>query len=123
MGEEKKMAGVVRKECPMREGKEGVWMCTMVGRPQLCKDVPLDICVSLSLGYERGRKDMAAELNTPRRVITKAWEYSVCQNCGKDFSDFEECDDGYIRRAESLERCPYCGQKITWYDDLDFGKE
>ena len=28
--------------------------------------------------------------------------------------EYEECDDGYYHRAYSLERCPYCGQKIKW---------
>ena len=54
------------------------------------------------------------EINIPKKVITEDWESSVCPNCKENFSEYEECDDGYYQRAYSLERCPYCGQKLKW---------
>ena len=33
---------------------------------------------------------------------------------GQDFFDYEPCDDGYYQRAYSMERCPFCGQKLNW---------
>lgn len=61
-------------------------------------------------GYEQAIKDM----NTPMQVIQKNWSPSVCPRCEKDFSDMENCNDGYYNRAYGLERCPYCGQKLEW---------
>ena len=54
------------------------------------------------------------ELNTPMETITEDWRASVCPHCGHDFMDYEPCNDGYYKRAVSLERCPYCGQKLLW---------
>ena len=54
------------------------------------------------------------EINTLQIMIIKDWEPSVCPRCNERFSAYEDCDDGYYRRAYSLERCPYCGQKVKW---------
>ena len=54
-------------------------------------------------------------LNTSKKVIMKNWSPSKCPTCGENFYDYEPCDDGYYQRAYSLERCPYCGQKLDWY--------
>ena len=68
---------------------------------------------------ESQRREKAAlehieKFQTPMYVIQKNWNPSECPRCHHDFYDYEECDDGYYTRAESLERCPYCGQKLTW---------
>lgn len=60
--------------------------------------------------YEQALKD----INTPKQMITENWEPSKCPTCHESFYDYEPCDDGYYDRATSLERCPFCGQKIIW---------
>lgn len=65
---------------------------------------------SFWVGYNRALD----EINQPRLVIQEDWCPSMCPRCGKDFSDFEPCNDGYYSRCVSLDRCPYCGQKIKW---------
>lgn len=64
--------------------------------------------------YNNLQKNILEEINTPRTMIPKDWVPSVCPRCKERFSEYEECDDGYYHRAYSLERCPYCGQKIKW---------
>lgn len=64
--------------------------------------------------YNDLQERILQEINTPRKMITKNWEPSVCPRCNESFSDYEECDDGYYQRAYALQRCPYCGQKIKW---------
>lgn len=61
-------------------------------------------------GYEQALKD----INKPRMVIQENWNPSECPRCKESFSDYEPCNDGYYKRAYSLERCPYCGQKLKW---------
>lgn len=65
-----------------------------------------------AIGYHKAIED----INTPKRVIIKEWNPSECPACHHDFSDYEMCNDGYYTRAESLSRCPYCGQLILWRD-------
>ena len=67
-----------------------------------------------SLAYEIGYKDAIMELNTPIDMITINWNPSECPRCHNSFVDYEPCNDGFYDRATSLERCPYCGQKISW---------
>lgn len=50
----------------------------------------------------------------PILVIQEKWSASACPRCKESFFDYEKCDDGYYTRASSLERCPYCGQNLTW---------
>ena len=54
------------------------------------------------------------DFNTPMKMIEEKWNPSKCPRCYSDFSEYEECDDGYYNRAVGFERCPYCGQKISW---------
>lgn len=55
--------------------------------------------------YQKGYEQVLKDINIPRKVIQ-----------GKEsYYDYEECDDGYYDRAYSLERCPYCGQKLEWW--------
>ncbi|MCL2312270.1 MAG: hypothetical protein FWC41_07275 [Firmicutes bacterium] len=54
-------------------------------------------------------------LNTPKKPIIEDWQVSTCPNCDEGFYDYEPCNDGYYKRAYSLERCPYCGQKLKWH--------
>lgn len=52
---------------------------------------------------------------TPIYVLQPKWDNSKCPRCGESFyPDYETCDDGYYNRPYGLERCPYCGQKLTW---------
>ena len=71
-------------------------------------------CYDTKNEYINLQKKIIEELNTPQKMITREWEPSVCPRCNEQFSAYEDCDDGYYRRAYSLERCPYCGQKIKW---------
>lgn len=64
--------------------------------------------------YERGYRQALNDINTPMGVIMLKWNPSECPRCRKNFSDFEPCDDGYYDRATSMERCPFCGQKLEW---------
>ena len=54
------------------------------------------------------------QLNSPVKPIIKDYYPSECPTCKEDFSDYEPCNDGYYKRAYTLERCPYCGQKLIW---------
>lgn len=74
------------------------------------------IVTSESIDYKKGYKQAIADLNKPILMITENWDPSKCPRCDKSFYDYEECDDGYYDRATSLERCPYCGQKIVWHE-------
>ena len=64
--------------------------------------------------YERGYERALEDINRPMCVVAEKWNPSDCPRCGHDFSDYEECDDGYYNRATNLYRCPYCGQKLDW---------
>jgi hypothetical protein len=66
--------------------------------------------------YIRAIKDLLEMLNRPERPVTEDWQVSTCPTCEEGFYDYEECDDGYYTRAYSLDRCPFCGQKLKWYD-------
>lgn len=54
----------------------------------------------------------ALDINIPKEVIIKPRESSQCPNCEKHFE--EDCNDGYYTRAYTMERCPYCQQKLKW---------
>lgn len=76
----------------------------------------LDGTLSKSNDYTIGYHKAIEDINTPKRVVIKEWNPSECPACHHDFSDYEMCNDGYYTRAESLNRCPYCGQLILWCD-------
>lgn len=63
----------------------------------------------------KNENDYIKALNTCKKPIMADWESSVCPTCGESFDDYEDCNDGYYDRAYSLERCPYCGQKLEWF--------
>lgn len=69
-----------------------------------------------SVEYQKGYEQALKDINKPRKVIIENWEPSICPRCRERFYDYEPCDDGYYQRAYSLERCPFCGQKLKWYD-------
>lgn len=50
----------------------------------------------------------------PMLVFQTMWSPSQCPRCYMHFGNYEDCNDGYYKRACSLKRCPYCGQKIKW---------
>lgn len=62
------------------------------------------------LGYQQALKD----INNPMKMIMPKWGSSECPRCGNVFYEYETCNDGFYKRAKSLDRCPYCGQKIEW---------
>lgn len=64
--------------------------------------------------YERGYQQALEDMNQPMNVIAEKWSPSECPRCGKDYYTFEPCDDGYYQRATTMERCPFCGQKLDW---------
>lgn len=63
----------------------------------------------------KNENDYIKALNTGKKPIMSDWEPSVCPTCGESFDDYEDCHDGYYDRAQSLYRCPYCGQKLEWF--------
>lgn len=72
------------------------------------------------LGFEDGKEYYKEKINTPRLVIQQQWKPSRCPTCGEYFDDYEDCNDGYYKRAYNLNRCPFCGQKIKWELGLDY---
>lgn len=64
--------------------------------------------------YIRGYQKALEDINDPMLVILKRWNPSECPRCHRDFSEFEECEDGCYNRATNRDRCPYCGQKLKW---------
>lgn len=64
--------------------------------------------------YQKGYQQALADINIPQQVIQENWNPSKCPRCYTSFHDYEPCDDGYYKRAQSLERCPFCGQKLEW---------
>lgn len=64
--------------------------------------------------YEEGYAQALADISTPMVPVCRKWEASECPRCGSSFVEYEECNDGYYRRAYDLGRCPYCGQKLDW---------
>lgn len=70
--------------------------------------------IELMNEYQRGYQQALRDMNTPMQVIADKWSPTMCARCGSAFVDYEPCDDGYYKRATSLERCPYCGQMLDW---------
>jgi len=64
--------------------------------------------------YERGYKQALDDISSPQAVVAERWSLSECPRCAENFRDYEPCDDGYYKRAMSMLRCPYCGQKLDW---------
>lgn len=82
-----------------------------------------DIVVDLSELYDLNSKEFKSgyaqalkDINTPLLMIMEDYSPSKCPRCQKDYFEYEPCDDGYYKRATSLERCPYCGQNIVWWE-------
>lgn len=73
-----------------------------------------EVLGNLHTDFGRGYQKALEEINTPMNVIMPKWSPSKCPRCQKDFSDYEPCNDGYYDRANSMERCPFCGQKLDW---------
>ena len=69
---------------------------------------------NMQTDFERGYQKALEEINMPMNVIIPKWNSSKCPRCQKDFSDYEPCNDGYYDRANTMERCPFCGQKLNW---------
>lgn len=64
--------------------------------------------------YERGYRRAFEDINRPMAVVAEQWNPSGCPRCEQSYDDFEPCDDGYYKRATTMERCPFCGQKLDW---------
>lgn len=64
--------------------------------------------------YERGYRRALEDINRPMCVVSSQRKPLLCPRCGKSFSDYESCDDGYYNRPKSMSRCPFCGQKLDW---------
>ena len=64
--------------------------------------------------YKRGYEQALKDINIPMNVIAEGWSYSRCPRCGRDYSEYEYY---YYDRADELERCPYCGQRLCWYNE------
>ena len=64
--------------------------------------------------YKRGYQRALEDINMPMAVVADRWKPSACPRCNESFADYEQCDDGYYKRAVNLYRCPFCGQKLDW---------
>ena len=64
--------------------------------------------------FQRGYAQALEDINRPMCVIAEKWNPSECPRCGRSFEGYEDFDNGYYLRAQGLERCPYCGQKLDW---------
>ena len=64
--------------------------------------------------YEHGYLRALEDINRPMAVVAEKWNPSSCPRCGESFDEYEPCNDGWYKRAVSLERCPFCGQRLDW---------
>ena len=65
---------------------------------------------------ERGSKHLrtaieACELQIQKQPISKSWSPNLCPHCDADLGGV--CDDGYYENPR-YERCPVCGQRLTY---------
>ena len=64
--------------------------------------------------YKREYQRALEDINMPMAVVADRWKPSACPMCNESFADYEQCNDGYYKRAVNLYRCPFCGQKLDW---------
>lgn len=67
--------------------------------------------------FMKGYQQALESINHPMAVIKEKWNPSVCPRCKNDFYDIEPCHDGYYERATGMDKCPFCGQKLDWYNE------
>ncbi len=65
-------------------------------------------------GLKEGWERAVREYNTPKLPITEKYENSRCPQCRRYFDEYETIEDSVVWRAVTLERCPWCGQKLKW---------
>ena len=54
----------------------------------------------------------AVEKQNPKKIIIRNLRSTFCPTCGHELST--SWDDGYYKHPTFLERCPNCGQAISW---------
>ena len=54
----------------------------------------------------------AVEKQKTKRIIIRNWSPTRCPTCGHELST--SLGDGYYKHPTFLERCPECGQVISW---------
>jgi len=65
-------------------------------------------------GFKNGYEQAIKDFNTPKFPIMERYDNSKCPRCGRYFDEYETNEDSVIWRAVTLERCPWCGQKLKW---------
>lgn len=66
------------------------------------------------INFAKGYQQALHDISHPMAVIARQWNPSMCPRRKESLADFEPCFDGYYHRATSLDRCPFCGQKLDW---------
>lgn len=56
----------------------------------------------------------AVEKQKPKKIIIKSYCPTECPACGHELST--SLGDGYYKHPTFLERCPECGQVISWQE-------
>ena len=54
----------------------------------------------------------AVEKQKPKKIIIRDWSPTKCPTCSHELST--SLGDGYYKHPTFLERCPNCGQAISW---------
>lgn len=54
----------------------------------------------------------AVEKQKQKKIIIKDWNPTECPTCNYELST--SLGDGYYKHPTFLERCPNCGQAISW---------
>lgn len=54
----------------------------------------------------------AAEKQRTKKIIIRDWSPTKCPTCSHELST--SLGDGYYKHPTFLERCPNCGQAISW---------
>ena len=54
----------------------------------------------------------AVEKQKPKKITIRDWNPTKCPTCSHELS--ASLGDGYYKHPTFLERCPNCGQAISW---------
>ena len=106
----------VRRQFRIRSWSEETKQTILTALAYYKKHEGLDRCTPSreKSDFDKGYQQALTDISKPIMVIAKNWNPSMCPRCKESFSEFEPCFDGYYNRATSLDRCPFCGQRLDW---------
>lgn len=64
--------------------------------------------------YEKGYRKALEDINRPMCVVPSQQKPSSCPRCSKSFLTTSLATMGITNRPRSMNRCPFCGQKLDW---------